>query len=167
MDHFAYYDGELYAEKVPVSRIASEIGTPFFCYSTATLRHHYRVFTEAFSGVDAAFCYAVKANANLAVIRTLAELGAGADVVSAGELERALAAEIAPAQIVFSGVGKTPSELNYAIRKNILLINTESNSEINKEKTWILETDGVNLLNVFNSLYVDFIHTYSNDLIEV
>ena len=72
MDHFAYRNGELYAEDVPLSRIAAEIGTPFFCYSTATLQHHYRVFTGAFSGVDAAFCYAVKANANLAVIRTLA-----------------------------------------------------------------------------------------------
>jgi diaminopimelate decarboxylase len=130
MDHFAYYDGELYAEKVPVSRIASEIGTPFFCYSTATLRHHYRVFTEAFSGVDAAFCYAVKANANLAVIRTLAELGAGADVVSAGELERALAAEIAPAQIVFSGVGKSREEISYAIDRNIGQFNVESSAEL-------------------------------------
>ena len=130
MDHFVYYNGELYAERVPVSRIASEVGTPFFCYSTATLRHHYRVFTEAFSGINAAFCYAVKANANLAIIRTLAELGAGADVVSAGELERALAAKIAPAQIVFSGVGKSRKELSHALERNIGQFNVESSAEL-------------------------------------
>ena len=130
MDHFAYRNGELYAEDVPLSRIAAEIGTPFFCYSTATLQHHYRVFTGAFSGVDAAFCYAVKANANLAVIRTLAEMGAGADVVSAGELERALAAGVAPAQIVFSGVGKSREELSHALDKNIGQFNVESSAEL-------------------------------------
>ncbi|MBH62397.1 MAG: diaminopimelate decarboxylase [Alphaproteobacteria bacterium] len=130
MDHFVYRNGELYAEDVPLSRIAAEIGTPLFCYSTATLQHHYRVFTEAFSGVDAAFCYAVKANANLAVIRTLAEMGAGADVVSAGELERALAAGVAPAQIVFSGVGKSREELSLALDKNIGQFNVESSAEL-------------------------------------
>ena len=102
MDHFAYRDGELHAEDVPVARIAAEVGTPFFCYSTATLRRHYSVFSDALAGVDATICYAVKANANLAVIRTLAQLGAGADVVSGGELERALTAGIAPEHVVFS-----------------------------------------------------------------
>ena len=130
MDHFAYRDSELYAEDVPLSRIAAEVGTPFYCYSTATLQHHYRVFTEAFAGTDAAFCYAVKANANLAVIRTLADLGAGADVVSGGELERALAAGIAPAQIVFSGVGKSRSELALALDAGIGQFNVESSAEL-------------------------------------
>ena len=132
MDHFAYREGELYAEDVPLSRIAAEVGTPFYCYSTATLRHHYRVFTEAFAGTDAAFCYAVKANANLAVIRTLADLGAGADVVSGGELERALAAGIAPAQIVFSGVGKSRNELALALALDTRIgqFNVESSAEL-------------------------------------
>ena len=130
MDHFAYRDGELYAEDVPLSRIAAEVGTPFYCYSTATLRHHYQVFTEAFDGTDAAFCYAVKANANLAVIRTLADLGAGADVVSGGELERALAAGIAPAKIVFSGVGKSRTELGLALSAGIGQFNVESSAEL-------------------------------------
>ena len=132
MDHFAYREGELYAEDVPLSRIAAEVGTPFYCYSTATLRHHYRVFTEAFAGTDATFCYAVKANANLAVIRTLADLGAGADVVSGGELERALAAGIAPAQIVFSGVGKSRNELALALALDTRIgqFNVESSAEL-------------------------------------
>ena len=130
MDHFAYRAGELYAEDVPLSRIAAEVGTPFYCYSTATLRHHYRVFTEAFAGMDAAFCYAVKANANLAVIRTLADLGAGADVVSGGELERALVAGIAPAQIVFSGVGKSRNELADAVDAGSGQFNVESRAEL-------------------------------------
>ena len=130
MDHFAYREGELHAENVAISRIAAEVGTPFYCYSTATLKHHYKVFTEAFSGANATLCYAVKANANLAVIRTLAELGAGADVVSGGELERALQAGVPPAHIVFSGVGKTPEELNYALDTNIGQFNVESDAEL-------------------------------------
>lgn len=130
MDHFAYRDGELHAEDVPVARIAAEVGTPFFCYSTATLRRHYSVFSDALADVDATICYAVKANANLAVIRTLAQLGAGADVVSGGELERALTAGIAPEHVVFSGVGKSRNELTLALDARIGQFNIESAEEL-------------------------------------
>ena len=130
MDHFNYSDNELYAEEVPISQIAAKIGTPFYCYSTATLAHHYEIFARAFSGIDAAFCYAVKANSNLAIIRTLSNLGAGADVVSSGELERAIKAGIPPSKIVFSGVGKTRSEIAFALTTNIGQFNIESESEL-------------------------------------
>src|SRR5690606_34135365 len=104
MNHFAYRNGVLFAEEVAVPDIAARVGTPFYCYSTATLRRHYQVFAGALSDMGVRVCYAVKANSNLAVIRTLAALGAGADVVSEGELRRALAAGVAPRDIVFSGV---------------------------------------------------------------
>ncbi len=104
MDHFDYIDGDLAAEDVPISRIAAEIGTPFYCYSTATIERHYNVFADALAGLPATVCYSVKANGNLAVVRTLARLGAGADVVSGGELVRALRAGIPAGKIVFSGV---------------------------------------------------------------
>ena len=130
MDHFAYRDGELHAEDVAVARIAAAVGTPFFCYSTATLRHHYEVFGDALADLDATVCYAVKANANLAVIRTLARLGAGADVVSGGELERALTAGVAPGGIVFSGVGKSRDELALALDAGIGQFNVESADEL-------------------------------------
>jgi diaminopimelate decarboxylase len=130
MNHFGYRDGALYAEDVALSEIAAEIGTPFYCYSTATLRRHYRVFADAFLGLDAQVCYAMKANSNLAVVRTLAELGAGADVVSEGELRQALAAGVAPEKIVFSGVGKTRTELAFALRTGIAQINIESEPEL-------------------------------------
>jgi diaminopimelate decarboxylase len=107
VNHFDYRDGVLHAEDVPIPQIAAAVGTPFYCYSTATLTRHYRVFTEAFSELDAMVCYAIKANSNQAVIATLARLGAGADVVSEGELRRALAAGVPAQKIVFSGVGKT------------------------------------------------------------
>src|SRR5215471_18939435 len=114
MNHFSYRDGQLFAEDVPVAKIAEKVGTPFYCYSTATLERHYRVFAEPFpKGTLVAFT--VKANGNLAVLMTLARLGAGADVVSGGELKKALAAGIAPSRIVFSGVGKTKSELRLAL----------------------------------------------------
>ena len=96
MDHFQYRDGELCAESVPLARIADTVGTPFYCYSTATLERHYTVFADAFEGLDPLICFAVKANSNVAVLRTLARLGAGTDVVSGGELKRALAAGVAP-----------------------------------------------------------------------
>ena len=96
MNHFEYQSGELYAERVPVSAIAEAVGTPVYVYSSATLERHYRVFAAAFEGLPTKICYAVKANSNLAVIRTLTALGAGADVVSEGELRRALAAGVAP-----------------------------------------------------------------------
>lgn len=130
MHHFAYRDGVLCAEAVALDRLAADVGTPFYCYSTATLTRHYRVFSGAFAGVDALVCYAMKANSNQAVIRTLAELGAGADVVSGGELKRARAAGIPPEKIMFSGVGKTADELALALDENILCINIESEPEL-------------------------------------
>ena len=130
MHHFHYRDGVLHAEDVDVSRLAQAVGTPFYCYSTATLERHYRVFTEAFAGVDALVCYAMKANSNQSVLRTLARLGAGADVVSGGELMRARAAGIPADKIVFSGVGKTEAELRQALAENILCINVESEPEL-------------------------------------
>ncbi|TIL79407.1 MAG: diaminopimelate decarboxylase, partial [Mesorhizobium sp.] len=107
MNHFDYRDGVLHAEDVAISEIAASIGTPFYCYSTATLTRHFRVFAQAFAGLDALVCYAMKANSNQAVLKILAKLGAGADVVSEGELRRALAAGIPANKILFSGVGKT------------------------------------------------------------
>ncbi len=130
MDHFQYRDGRLCAEAVPLARIAEEVGTPFYCYATATIERHYRVFADAFAGLDATVCYAVKANSNIAVIATLARLGAGADVVSAGELTRALAAGVAPGRIVFSGVGKTGDEMAAALKAGVLQINVESEPEL-------------------------------------
>ncbi|MDP6429815.1 MAG: diaminopimelate decarboxylase [Rhodospirillales bacterium] len=130
MDHFQYQNGELFAESVPLSRIAEELGTPFYCYSTATLRRHYKVFTEALAGLPALVCYSVKANSNLAVIRTLAGLGAGVDVVSGGELTRAQRAGVPAARIVFSGVGKTRAEIISALEAGILQINIESEPEL-------------------------------------
>src|SRR5207302_8076768 len=109
---------------------ATAVGTPFYCYSTATLTRHYQVFTDAFADVRALVCYAMKANSNQAVIRTLAKLGSGADVVSEGELLRARAAGIAPQKIMFSGVGKTARELALAVDEGILCINVESEPEL-------------------------------------
>lgn len=130
MDHFDYRSGRLHAEEVPLETIAAEVGTPFYCYSTATLERHYRAYAEAFADLPATICYAVKANPNLAVIRTLARLGAGADVVSGGELKRALAAGVEPGRIVFSGVGKNRAELIAALEAGILQINVESEPEL-------------------------------------
>jgi len=111
-DFFPYRDGELYAEDVAVSQVAEAVGTPFYLYSASALAARYRAFAEAFEPVRPLICYAVKANSNLAVLRVFARLGAGADVVSEGELRRALAAGIPPQRIVFSGVGKTtPSSM--------------------------------------------------------
>lgn len=130
MNHFQYRNGELFAEDVPLSRIAAAVGTPFYCYSTATLTRHYKVFAEALGDLDPMICYAVKANGNLAVIRTLADLGAGADVVSEGELRRALAAGVPPERIIFSGVGKSPAELASAVEHGIHQVNVESMPEL-------------------------------------
>jgi len=130
MHHFDYRDGELYAEAVNLTALARTVGTPFYCYSTATLERHYRVFAEAFADVDAVICYAMKANSNQSVLKTFAKLGAGADVVSGGELKRALAAGIPVDKILFSGVGKTASELRMALEAGILSINVESESEL-------------------------------------
>lgn len=130
MHHFQYRNGVLHAEDVDIGRLAEQLGTPFYCYSTATLERHYRVFTEAFTGVDTLVCYAMKANSNQSVLRTLARLGAGADVVSGGELMRARTAGIPADKIVFSGVGKTEGELRQALAENILCINVESEPEL-------------------------------------
>jgi diaminopimelate decarboxylase len=130
VDHFIYRDGVLHAEDVPLPRLAAEVGTPFYCYSTATLQRHYRVFADALKGLDAGIFYAVKANDNLAVIRTLADEGAGADVVSGGEIRKAMAAGVPPARIVFSGVGKTREEMAFAIDTGILQFNVESEPEL-------------------------------------
>src|SRR6202165_239365 len=130
MHHFSYRDGVLHAEAVNLVSIAEKVGTPFYCYSSATLERHYRVFSDAFAGMRALVCYAVKANSNQAVIATLARLGAGADVVSEGELKRARAAGIAPSKITFSGVGKTARELALAVDEGILCVNVESEPEL-------------------------------------
>ncbi|MVA98052.1 diaminopimelate decarboxylase [Nitratireductor sp. CAU 1489] len=130
MNHFDYRDGVLFAEDVPVPRVAAAVGTPFYCYSTATLSRHYTVFSDAFADLDALVCYAMKANSNQAVLKTLAGLGAGADVVSEGELRRALAAGIAPGKILFSGVGKTAAEMDFALQAGIFCFNVESEPEL-------------------------------------
>jgi diaminopimelate decarboxylase len=130
MHHFDYRSGVLHAEAVDIARLADAVGTPFYCYSTATLERHYRVFASAFTDVKALVCYAMKANSNQAVVRTLAKLGAGADVVSEGELKRARAAGIAPEKIMFSGIGKTARELALAVDEGILCVNVESEAEL-------------------------------------
>ncbi|TPN62360.1 diaminopimelate decarboxylase [Mesorhizobium sp. B1-1-1] len=130
MNHFDYRDGVLHAEDVAISDIAATVGTPFYCYSTATLTRHYHVFVQAFAGLDALVCYAMKANSNQAVLKTLARLGAGADVVSEGELRRALAAGIPASNILFSGVGKTAREMDFALAAGILCFNVESEPEL-------------------------------------
>jgi diaminopimelate decarboxylase len=130
MHHFAYRAGVLHAEAINIVDLAATVGTPFYCYSTATIARHYGVFANAFADVDALVCYATKANSNQAVIKTLAALGAGADVVSEGELKRARAAGIPPHKIMFSGVGKTARELALAIDEGILCVNVESEPEL-------------------------------------
>lgn len=130
MHHFNDRDGVLFAEDVPLPLLAEQIGTPFYCYSTATLERHYRVFAEAFTGTPTLVCYSVKANSNQAVIATLARLGAGADIVSGGELMRALAAGVPADRIVFSGLGKTKEEMAAALKAGILCFNVESEPEL-------------------------------------
>ncbi|MDA0781624.1 MAG: diaminopimelate decarboxylase [Rickettsiales bacterium] len=130
MDHFNYKNGELFAENVAIKEIAKKVGTPFYCYSTATLERHYNVFADALKDVNATICFAVKANSNLAVLKTLANLGAGGDCVSEGEIRRCLTAGIAADKIVFSGVGKTKSELVFALKNNVMQINVESEVEL-------------------------------------
>ena len=130
MNHFDYRDGVLHAEDVALPEIARAVGTPFYCYSTATLTRHFNVFRKAFEGLDSLVCYALKANSNQAVLTTLARLGAGADVVSEGELRRALAAGVPPEKILFSGVGKTAREMDFALAAGILCFNVESEPEL-------------------------------------
>ncbi len=130
MDHFLYRDGELYAEDVPVADIAAAVGTPFYLYSTATLTRHYQLFDEALNGMEHMVCYAMKAASNQAILKTLADLGAGMDVVSGGEYARAKAAGVPGDRIVFSGVGKTRAEIRAALEGEIRQFNVESEPEL-------------------------------------
>ena len=130
MDHFLYRDGALHAEDVPVAEIAAAVGTPFYCYSAATLTRHYQLFDEALAWGPHLVCYAMKANSNLAVVKVLADLGAGADVVSQGEYLKARAAGVPGDRIVFSGVGKTRDEMRAALEGGIRQFNVESENEL-------------------------------------
>ena len=130
MHHFNYSNGALRAEDVELSAIARAIGTPFYCYSTATIARHYRVFSEAFADLPALVCYAMKANSNQGVLATLARAGAGMDVVSEGELRRARAVGVPAKKIIFSGVGKTRAEMAYGLDEDILCFNVESEPEL-------------------------------------
>jgi diaminopimelate decarboxylase len=130
MDHFLYRDGALYAEDVPLSEIAASVGTPFYVYSTATLERHFKLFDEALDGLDHLVCYAMKAASNQAILKTLAALGAGMDVVSGGEYARAIAAGVSGDKIVFSGVGKTRTEVRDALTGGIRQFNVESEPEM-------------------------------------
>ena len=130
MHHFHYINGELHCENVPVAKIAEAVGTPFYLYSHATLTHHFRTFDAAFAGYPHIICFAVKANANLAILRLFAGLGAGADIVSGGELFRALKAGVSPQRIVYSGVGKSFKEIRRALKTGILMFNIESSQEL-------------------------------------
>lgn len=130
MDHFSYKNQELFAEQMRIQTIAEQVGTPFYCYSTATLTRHYHVFADAFKAVPTTICFAIKANSNLSVLKTLAKEGAGGDAVSEGEIRRAIAADIPANKIVFSGVGKTQSEMAYALEEGIMQFNVESENEL-------------------------------------
>ena len=130
MHHFHYKNGVLHAEDLSMVRLAAEVGTPFYCYSTATLERHYRVLAEAFDSFDALICYAVKANSNQAVLRTMSRLGAGMDVVSEGELRRALAVGVPASKIIFAGVGKSREEMAFALNQGVLGFNVESEHEL-------------------------------------
>ncbi|MFD0860056.1 diaminopimelate decarboxylase [Roseovarius aquimarinus] len=130
MDHFLYKDGVLHAEDVPLAEIAAAVGTPFYVYSTATLERHFRLFDEALAGMDHLVCYAMKAASNVAILKTLARLGAGMDVVSGGEYMRAKAAGVPGERIVFSGVGKTRDEMRLALAGGIRQFNVESEPEM-------------------------------------
>ena len=130
MNHFEYRNGEMFAEGVPVKRIAKEVGTPAYVYSLATLKRHFQVFDRAFSAVPHIVCFSVKANSNIALLRAFAKEGGGFDIVSGGELFRALRADADPKKIVFSGVGKKKDEIEYALKSGILMFNVESEDEM-------------------------------------
>lgn len=130
MDHFEYRNGVMFAEGISLPELAAEVGTPFYVYSTATLKRHFEVFSAPFKHVPHKVCFAVKSNSNIAVLRVLAQAGAGADVVSEGEIRRALAAGIGPDRIVFSGVGKTRDEMRFALERGIFQFNIESEPEL-------------------------------------
>src|SRR5438445_2519213 len=130
MDHFTYKNAELHCESVPLRAVADAVGTPAYIYSRAALLESYGAYDRAFAGVPHVVCYAVKANSNLGVLATLARAGAGADIVSGGELFRALRAGVPPKKIIFSGVGKTREEMRDALKADILMFNVESRSEL-------------------------------------
>ncbi len=130
MHHFKYHDNVLYCEDVPVQDIAAQIGTPFYLYSHATLQRHFQVFSAAFDGIEKLICYSAKANTNLAILKLFADLGCGLDIVSGGELYRGLKAGFSPDRIVYSGVGKTVDEIDYALDSGILMFNVESLDEL-------------------------------------
>ena len=130
MNHFEYRNGEMFAEGVALKRIAREVGTPAYVYSLATLKRHFKVFDQAFSKVRHIVCFSVKANSNLALLRAFAKEGSGFDIVSGGELFRALKVGADPTKIVFSGVGKKREEIEYALNSGILMFNVESEQEL-------------------------------------
>ena len=130
MHHFQYRHDELYCEDLPVSRIAEQVGTPFYLYSHATLKQHFRAFDDAFDGVRHLTCFSMKSNSNLAILKLFSLQGGGVDIVSGGELFRALRAGVDPKKIVFSGVGKRKEDMEYALHSNILMFNAESSQEI-------------------------------------
>jgi diaminopimelate decarboxylase len=130
MHHFKYRENVLFCEDVPVTKIADKIGTPFYLYSHATLKRHFQAFSTAFEGIDNQICYSAKANTNLAVLKLFADLGCGLDIVSGGELYRGLKAGFAPDRVVYSGVGKSTEEIDYALEKGILMFNVESLVEL-------------------------------------
>ncbi len=132
MHHFQYKGDELYAEEVAVSDIAAKVGTPVYIYSHATLERHFKAMDDAFAAVPHTICYSMKANSNLAVLKTFANLGGGVDIVSGGELYRALKAGIDPKKIVYSGVGKKDEEIEYALKSGILMFNVESEDELDR-----------------------------------
>lgn len=130
MHHFQYKGNDLYCEDVAIEKIAKEVGTPFYLYSKETLEHHFKVFDNAFSDVPHITCYAVKANSNIAILDIFGRLGGGADIVSGGELFRALRAGMSPGKIVYSGVGKKIEEIDFALKSGILMFNIESSQEL-------------------------------------
>jgi diaminopimelate decarboxylase len=132
MHHFQYKNKELYCEQVPVSDIAEDVRTPFYLYSHATLKRHFRAFDDSFNGIRHLTCFSMKANSNLAILRLFDREGGGVDIVSGGELYRALEAGVDPKRIVYSGVGKTVEEMEYALESDILMFNMESEQELNR-----------------------------------
>ena len=132
MNYFEYKNDQLFAEEVALADIAKRVGTPFYVYSARTLRRHFRVFDEAFSGTDHLICYAMKALSNLSILKLFASMGSGFDIVSAGELMRCMRAGADPRTIVFSGVGKTDAEIAAALEAGILMINVESRPELHR-----------------------------------
>jgi diaminopimelate decarboxylase len=130
MHHFTYRENELYCEDIPVQIIAAEIGTPFYLYSHATLKRHFKAFNEAFEGINRLVCFSAKANTNLAILKLFANLGCGLDIVSGGELYRGIQAGFAPNRVVYSGVGKRVADIDYALKSGILMFNLESLDEL-------------------------------------